>query len=76
VILHLPTGRRRSAIVSANYDTHGLWNLYDPDRGVLYHEGIGLDTAAYTWSAKHSTWPPAKVRTIESYLMATPVTLP
>ena len=76
VVLHLPTGRRRSAVVSANYDTHGLWNLYDPDRGVLYHEGIGLDTAAYTWSARHSTWPAGKVRTIETYLLATPVQLP
>jgi outer membrane protein assembly factor BamB len=76
VVLHLPTGRRRSAIVSANYDTHGLWNLYDPDRGVLYHEGIGLDTAAYVWSSGHSTWPAGKVRTIETYLIATPVTLP
>ncbi len=76
VVLHMPTGRRRSAIVSANYDTHGLWNLYDPDRAVLYHEGIGLDTTAYAWSAKHSTWPAGKVRTIETYLLATPVKLP
>jgi outer membrane protein assembly factor BamB len=76
VVLHLPTGRRRNAIVSASYDTHGLWNLYDPDRGVLYHEGIGLDTAAYVWSAGHSSWPSGKVRTIETYLIATPVTLP
>lgn len=76
VVLHMPTGRRRSAIVSANYETHGLWNLYDPDRGVLYHEGIGLDTAAYVWSDAHSTWPAGKVRTIETYLLATPVQLP
>jgi outer membrane protein assembly factor BamB len=75
-VLHLPTGRRRTALLSPNYDTHGLWTLYDAERGVLYHEGIGLDTAAYTWSAKHSTWPGGKVRTIETYLMATPVALP
>jgi hypothetical protein len=75
-VLHLPTGRRRTALLSPNYDTHGLWTLYDPDRGVLYHEGIGLDTAAYVWSAKHSTWPGGKVRTIGTYLMATPVELP
>jgi outer membrane protein assembly factor BamB len=75
VLLHLPTGRRQSVIVSANYENHGLWNLYDPDRGVLYHEGIGLDTAAYVWSDKHNVWPHGKVRTIETYLLATPVKL-
>lgn len=76
VILHMPTGRQRTAIVSASYENYGLWNLYDPDRGVLYHDGIGLDPSAYHWSDKHEVWPLGKQQTIETFLLATPVKQP
>jgi hypothetical protein len=76
VVVHLPTGRRRTTIVSANYQSHGMWNLLDPERGVLYHEGIGLDTAAWTWSPRHDVWPQKNMRTIETFLLATPVEVP
>jgi len=75
-MLNLATGQRRIAVVSADYEGHGLWNVLDPERGVIYHAGIGLDTAAYTWSKSHSAWPEGKVETIEINLLATPVRLP
>lgn len=75
-VANLATGERRSTVVSANYLDHGLWNVLDAERGVLYHAGIGLDTAAYTWSAPHSAWPRRTVRTLETYLLATPVQVP
>jgi len=74
--LNLATGQRRTSVVSANYLDHGLWNVLDPERGVVYHAGIGLDTAAYTWSKAHSVWPSGKEETIELFLLATPVRLP
>jgi len=76
VIADLPTGEQRTTVVSANYHDHGLWSVLDPDRRLLYHVGIGLDTAAYTWSEPRSAWPRRKVRTIDPYLLAAPVQLP
>jgi outer membrane protein assembly factor BamB len=75
-VANVATGQRRTTIVSANYEDHGLWNLLDVERGVLYHAGIGLDTAAFVWSKEHSAWPRRKVQTIETILMATPVAVP
>lgn len=75
-IVNLATGQRRTTIVSANYEDHGLWSLLDPDRGVLYHANIGLDTTAWVWSKEHSYWPRRKVQTIETMLLATPVSVP
>jgi outer membrane protein assembly factor BamB len=75
-LLNLATGRRRTQVVSPNYLDHGLWSVLDPERGVIYQAGIGLDTAAYTWSDSHSSWPEGKVQTIELFLLATPVRLP
>jgi outer membrane protein assembly factor BamB len=75
-IADVATGQRRTTIVSANYEDHGLWSLLDPDRGVLYHAGIGLDTAGWVWSREHSYWPRRKVQTIETLLVATPVSVP
>ena len=75
-MLNLATGQRRTAVVSPNYLDHGLWNVLDLERRVVYHAGIGLDTAAYRWSKAHSSWPEGKVETIEVFLLATPVRLP
>ncbi len=76
VIADLSIGEQRTTVVSANYQDHGLWSVLDSERGLLYHVGIGLDTAAYAWSEPHSAWPRRKVRTIDPYLLATPVRVP
>ncbi len=76
VVINMATGRRQRAIVSANYQNFGLWNLYDPERGVLYQDGIGLATGTYRWSRKHEVWPSGKGQTIEICLLAIPIKPP
>ena len=75
-IVHLPSGQRRTTVLSPTYLNYGLWNLVDFDKGIVYHHGIGLDPDFYTISDRMNLGAEGRVQTINTYLIATPVRIP
>lgn len=73
-VIHLPTGRIRKTSLSAPHSDFGLWNLIDFERGVVYHNGVGLDPADYQYSGQTSIFDGAEY--LNSFLIAQPVTIP
>jgi outer membrane protein assembly factor BamB len=48
-IIHLPTGKKQVTPLSPAYRDYGLWTLFDSEKGVAYHQGLGLDSSSYEW---------------------------
>jgi outer membrane protein assembly factor BamB len=75
-IVHLPTGEKRHFNLSPAYEDYGIWNLIDFKKGVIYHHGLGLDPADYSFAEpflKHMT---VRVQKYNSFLIAQPVDIP
>jgi len=72
-VIHLPTGRRRFTALSPTYLGYGLWNVVDFERGIVIHHGIGLDPSRYEFSEPHKLFPYGKIRTVQNFLIASPV---
>ena len=75
-IIHLPSGKLRETYLSPQYLTYGLWNLVDFSKGVVFHHGIGMDPSSYKLSKARMYYPYKRARTIENFLIATPLTIP
>ncbi|UCG39136.1 MAG: PQQ-binding-like beta-propeller repeat protein, partial [bacterium] len=75
-VVHLPTGKAGFTVLSPAYMSYGLWNLVDFERKVVLHHGIGLNPSDYEYSNAREIFPYGKVRTINTYLIAWPITLP
>jgi hypothetical protein len=75
-VIHLSDGRRKDTVLSPQYLGYGLWNLLDLEKGVVYHNGIGMDPAHYHYSAARTLYPYGKVQTLENYLIAAPLAIP
>lgn len=73
-VIHLPTGRIRATSLSAPHGDFGLWNLIDFEKGVVYHNGIGLDPAGYQYSGQTSMLDGAEY--LNTFLIARPVKIP
>lgn len=39
-LVHIPTGKMRFVSLSPEKEVFGLWNMVDPDKGVIYHQGL------------------------------------
>jgi len=75
-IIHLPSGKLRETYLSPQYLTYGLWNLVDFSKGVVFHHGIGMDPSSYKLSKARMYYPYKRARTIENFLIATPLKIP
>ena len=75
-VIHLPSGRRRETIVSPTYMSYGLWNVPDFERGLVFHHGIGMDPAQYSFSEYRKMYPYGEIRSIDSFLIAAPLRMP
>ena len=74
-LVHMPSGRRRDVVLSPSYLDYGLWNALDVERGLVIHQGIGLDPSFYQYGKAQQVGSWGKVRTLNSYLIAMPVRL-
>lgn len=76
-IMDLATGRRAFTYLSPAYRSYGLCNLVDFERGIVIHHGVGLDPAGYQYGEAYRPAPLApRIRTVESYLIASAVRIP
>jgi len=75
-VIHLPSGQRRTTVLSPTYLGYGLWNLVDLEKGIVYHHGIGLDPGHYNWSERLNMGIDGRVQTINTYLIAAPLRIP
>lgn len=71
-IVDLQTGRIARTSLSAPHDDLGLWSLLDAEKGVAYHQGVGLDPSRYSYTGK----PAGAAEYLNSFLIAQPVKLP
>jgi outer membrane protein assembly factor BamB len=72
-VIHMPTGRIAQTNLSAQHFIYGLWNLVDIEKGLVYHNGVGLDPAAYEYDGKSGHFP---VDYVNTFLIARPVKIP
>tara|TARA_Y100001933_G_scaffold41733_1_gene38770 strand:- start:6453 stop:8321 length:1869 start_codon:yes stop_codon:yes gene_type:complete len=76
-VMDLNTGRRAFTYLSPSYRAYGLWNLVDFEKGLVIHHGVGLQPDQYHYSELRRMAPRApKIRTVESYLIASPIRMP
>lgn len=74
-VVGLASGKTSTALLSPIYRDYGLWNVVDFERGVVYHDGIGLDPAL------HQLMPARDVggvsaRIVGNYVIAVPIAIP
>lgn len=74
-IIDLESGKRADTVLSPAYQGYGLWSVLDASRGLVYHQGVGMEPGHYRWSEPHKM-ADGLVRTLETYLVAQPVRLP
>lgn len=72
-VIHMPTGKIAQTSLSAQHFIYGLWNLVDIEKGIAYHNGIGLDPAAYEYDGQTGRF---LVDYLNTFLIAQPVTIP
>ena len=76
-VINLETGGSRFNYLSPSYRSYGQWNLIDFERGNVIHHGVGLDSSDHHLSEPHKANLLApKIRTVETFLIASPVRLP
>jgi outer membrane protein assembly factor BamB len=76
-IINLETGGSRFNYLSPSYQSYGLWNLVDFNRGMVIHHGVGLDSSDYHYSEpRKANMVAPKTRTVENFLIAVPIRLP
>lgn len=75
-IVHLPTGVKRHFNLSPAYEDYGIWNLIDFKKGVIYHHGLGLDPAEYSFAEPFLKHMGVRVQKYNSFLIAQPVDIP
>jgi len=75
-IVNLGTGKRTDTALAPQYLSYGLWQVVDFEKQVAYHVHIGMDPAAYELGDARAYYPYSKARTIGTFLIAQPVTLP
>jgi len=74
-VVHLRDGKRKDVVLSPQYVQYGLWNVVDIEKGIVYHNGVGMDPARYRYS-KQSFMLLLNVETIDGHLIAAPVDIP
>jgi hypothetical protein len=75
-VVHLPTGGKKTIPMSPLYAEYGLWNLLDPEKGVVYHYGLGPDPSGYVFDRPFMDYRMAYVRMYPAFLTAVPIELP
>lgn len=72
-VVHMPTGKVAQTNLSAQHFIYGLWNLIDFDKGLVYHNGVGLDPADFAYDGQTGHFPTDYLNT---FLIAQPVNIP
>lgn len=72
-VIHMPTGKIAQTSLSAQHFIFGLWNLVDIEKGIAYHNGVGLDPAAYEYDGQTGRF---LVDYVNTFLIARPVNIP
>lgn len=72
-VVHMPSGKIAETSLSAQHFIYGLWNLIDFDKGLVYHNGVGLDPADYTYDGQTGHFPTDYLNT---FLIAQPIRIP
>lgn len=72
-VIHMPTGRIAQTSLSAQHFIYGLWNLVDIEKGLVYHNGVGLDPTEYKYDGETGHFPTDYLNT---FLIAQPVKIP
>lgn len=75
-IMDLASGRRSDTVLSPHYLSYGLWQAVDFERGVAYHVHVGMDPSRYELGEGRAYYPYTKARTLGTFLIAQPVSLP
>jgi outer membrane protein assembly factor BamB len=75
-VVHIPSGKRRDTYLSPTYQSYGLWNLIDFEKGVVYHHGVGMNPSVYELSEARRLYPYSSARTVNNFLIAMPVEIP
>jgi len=68
-VVHLPTGKVTHINTSVRYRDYGLWTFVDPDRGIVYQQGLGLDPNGFIFSIRNGA------QAARSFLIAQPIEL-
>ncbi len=61
-VVHMPSGKMTFTGLSPQYEVFGLFNIIDPEKGIVYHQGLRRSHAGGS--------------VFENYLLASPITLP
>jgi outer membrane protein assembly factor BamB len=69
-VVHLPTGSVTHTNTSVPYRDYGLWTLVDPERGIVYQQGLGLDPNEFIFSTRNGE------QAARSFFIAQPIELP
>lgn len=74
-VVGLASGKASTEFLSPLYREYGLWNVVDFERGVVYHDGIGLEPSL------HQLLPARDVgggsaRIVGNYVIAAPIRIP
>jgi hypothetical protein len=73
--VQLGTGRTSTVMLSPLYRDYGLWNVIDFERGVIYHDGLGLETSRYDYLPPRNVGG-APTRIVGNFLIASPIRVP
>ena len=69
-------GKRADTILSPHYLSYGLWQIFDFEKGVVYHSNIGMDPSRYELSDSRAYYPFNKAKIVNTFLIAQPVKIP
>lgn len=75
-VVDLASGRRSDTPLSPHYLSYGLWQVVDFEKRVAYHVHIGMDPARYELGEGRAYHPYTRARTLGTFLIAQPITLP
>lgn len=74
-VVGLASGKTSTELLSPLYRGYGLWNVVDFERGVVYHDGIGLDPALHQLLPARDVGDGA-ARIVGNYVIAAPIRIP
>jgi|GEM_PF-6314868 len=69
-VVHLPTGKVTHINTSVPYRGYGLWTFVDPEQGIVYQQGLGLDPNDFIFSMRNGE------QAARSFFIAQPIELP
>ena len=71
--IDLRSGGQTDLPLSPEYQSFGIWNIVDPEQGVVYHHGLGLDPGRYEYSEPCWNVKMVYAKWYQSHLMAIPL---